>query len=195
MVKVMRSYVRGPLAPFAAGLAGDLLERGYTRESAAQHMCFVAHLDRWLTAEGLKVEDLDAETVDRYLGERRATGYVEYLSRKAMAPLLSFVEPLGALPPKPPPVLDAVEELVGRYREYLLTNDHLLPTLRGLFEKFAEAGGNPEVLRPLLGVDARYLDQSFAEADRVWGGMDEYLAGCLGLDDRARGTLRDRFLQ
>lgn len=81
------------------------------------------------------------------------------------------------------------------YREYLLTNDHLLPTLRGLFEKFAEAGGNPEVLRPLLGVDARYLDQSFAEADRVWGGMDEYLAGCLGLDDRARGTLRDRFLQ
>ena len=99
MVKVMRSYVRGPLAPFAAGLAGDLLERGYTRESAAQHMCFVAHLDRWLTAEGLKVEDLDAETVDRYLGERRATGYVEYLSRKAMAPLLSFVEPLGRCRP------------------------------------------------------------------------------------------------
>ena len=81
------------------------------------------------------------------------------------------------------------------YREYLLTNEHLLPTFTGLFGKFAEAGGNPDALRPLLGVDARYLDQSFAEADRVWGGMDEYLAGCLGLDDEARGTLRDRFLR
>jgi len=80
------------------------------------------------------------------------------------------------------------------YREYLLTNDHLLPTFDGLFAKFEQAGGDPDLLRPLLGVDARYLDQSFAEAERVWGGMDGYLTGCLGLDDQARGTLRDRFL-
>ena len=80
------------------------------------------------------------------------------------------------------------------YREYLLTNEHLLPTFTGVFAKFAEAGGAPELLRPLLGGDAAYLDQSFAEADRVWGGMDEYLSGCLGLDDRARERLRNRLL-
>ena len=53
MVKVMRSFVRGPLAPYVAGFAEELLGQGYTGSSAEQHVCFVAHLDRWLLAEGL----------------------------------------------------------------------------------------------------------------------------------------------
>jgi hypothetical protein len=67
MVKVMQSIVRGPLAPYVAGLAAELLERGYTRSSAEQHICFVAHLDRWLLAEGLGVGDLSESTIRRYL--------------------------------------------------------------------------------------------------------------------------------
>lgn len=127
MVKVMRSIVRGPLAPYVAGFAAELLERGYTRNSAEQHLCFVAHLDRWLLAEGLAVGDLNESTIRRYLTERRAAGYVLYRSPKAMAPLLGFLTPLGVLPVEPPPGLDAVEEVVGRYRDYLLTERGLSP--------------------------------------------------------------------
>ena len=103
MVKVMRSIVRGPLAPYVAGFAEELLEQGYTRSSAEQHICFVAHLDRWLLAEGLGVGDLRESTIKRYLSERRATGYVLYRSTKAMRPLLGFLAPLGVLPAEPPP--------------------------------------------------------------------------------------------
>ena len=127
MVKVMRSIVDGPLAPFVAGFGAELLGFGYSRNSAEQHACFIAHLDRWLLAEGLRVQDLSEPTIERYLGERRAAGYVEYRSVKAMRPLLGFLSPLGVLPAEPPMRLDPVAELVSRYRGYLLTERGLAP--------------------------------------------------------------------
>jgi len=39
-----------------------------------QHICFIAHLDRWLSAEQLSVGDLNAAAVQQYLSERRAAG-------------------------------------------------------------------------------------------------------------------------
>ncbi len=127
MVKVMRSIVRGPLVPYVAGFGAELLGQGYSRTSAEQHVCFIAHLDRWLLAEGLRVQDLSEPTIERYLGERRAAGYVEYRSVKAMRPLLEFLAPLGVLPAEPPMRLDPVAELVSRYRGYLLTERGLAP--------------------------------------------------------------------
>jgi hypothetical protein len=49
MVKVLRSLVRGPLEAYVGGFAEYLLGRGYTRAGAEQHVCFIAHLDRWCT--------------------------------------------------------------------------------------------------------------------------------------------------
>ena len=46
MVKVLRSWVRGPLEPYVGGFVEELRRRGYTRASAEQHVCFIAHLDR-----------------------------------------------------------------------------------------------------------------------------------------------------
>lgn len=50
MVFLLRSFVGGPLEPYVAGLAEELERSGYTRCSAEQHVCFIAQLDRWLTA-------------------------------------------------------------------------------------------------------------------------------------------------
>lgn len=48
MVKVLCSVVRGPLEPHVVGFADELLRQGYSRSSAGQHVCFIAHLDRWM---------------------------------------------------------------------------------------------------------------------------------------------------
>ena len=98
MVKVLRSFVRGPLEPHVAGFAEELLRQGYSRSSAAQHVCFIAHLDRWMSAEGVELDGLSASVIERYLAERRAAGYVEYRSVRALRPLLEFLAPLGVLP-------------------------------------------------------------------------------------------------
>jgi hypothetical protein len=52
MVKVLRSIVRGPLEAHVTGFAEGLLRQGYTRSAAEQHMCFIAHLDRWMLPPG-----------------------------------------------------------------------------------------------------------------------------------------------
>jgi integrase/recombinase XerD len=132
VVKVLRSVVRGPLEPHVAGFADGLLRRGYSRSSAEQHVCFVAHLDRWMRAVQVGVGDLGEAVIERYLAERRAAGYVEYRSLKAMRPLLGYLAPLGVLPVPAEVRPDAVEELLGRYRDYLLVERGLTPgTVRG----------------------------------------------------------------
>lgn len=120
MVKVLRSFVRGPLEPHVAGFAEELLRRGYSRSSAAQQVCFIAHLDRWMSAGGVELDGLSAPLIERYLAERRSAGYVEYRSGRALRPLLEFLAPLGVLPVPQVVPPGPVEELLGRYRGYLI---------------------------------------------------------------------------
>lgn len=126
MVFLLRSFVRGPLEPYVSGFADELARLGYTRCSLEQHVCFIAHLDRWLSAERLGVGELTAAVVDRYLCERRAAGYVNYRSIKAMRPLLRYLDQLGMLPAAEVPV-GPVPALLERYRAYLLSERGLTP--------------------------------------------------------------------
>jgi integrase len=120
MVKVLRSFVRGPLEPYVTGLAEELLRRGYTQTSAAQHVCFLAHLDRWMSAEGVGLDGLSGPVLEDYLAQRRAAGYAEYRSMKAVRPLLEFLAPLAVLPIPPVVPPSPGEELLGRYRDWLV---------------------------------------------------------------------------
>ena len=86
MVKVLQSIVRGPLEPHIVGFAEGLLRQGYSQSSASQHVCFIAHLDRWMRVEGVGLDGLSGSVIERYLAQRRAAGYVEYRSLKALRP-------------------------------------------------------------------------------------------------------------
>src|ERR1035438_3945299 len=124
MVDVLGSRVLGPLesyAPgFAPGFAEGLLRQGYTVSGASQHLCFIAHLSRWVLACGRDVSALTPEVVDEYLAARHSAGYVKYRSVKAMRPLLDYLEPLDVLPELAPVALGPVDVLLERYREYLI---------------------------------------------------------------------------
>jgi integrase/recombinase XerD len=126
VVKVLNSFVRGPLEPYVTGFAEELLRSGYTRTSASQHICFIAHLDRWMLAQGVELIGLSGPVMARYLAQRRAAGYVEYRSMKALQPLLAFLAPVDVLPTKVEPATP-VEELLAGYRDYLITERALTP--------------------------------------------------------------------
>jgi protein-tyrosine phosphatase len=79
--------------------------------------------------------------------------------------------------------------------EYLLTNDYLLPALKPYFDMFAAMGGDPELLRPLLGVDASYLDAAVDEMRARYGTVEDYFAAGLHLDAAAQLALRDLLLE
>jgi len=177
MVKVLRSFVCGPLEPHIIGFAEELLRQGYSRTSAAQHVCFLAHLDRWMTAEGVALDGLSGPVIDRYLAQRRAAGYREYRSVKALQPMLDFLAPLGVLPVAPVVVLGPVEELLGRYRNYLISE-------RGLTS--ATARGYVDFVRPFVvtRLHGEVLDFAGLTAGDVTGFI---LAACPG---RAVGSAK-----
>jgi len=80
------------------------------------------------------------------------------------------------------------------FADYLRTNDLLLPTFEPLFTKFRELGGDPDVLRPLLGVQRNYLEASLDEVTNRYGTIEQYFAEGLSLDDDTLQALRSRLV-
>ncbi|HEX6888113.1 MAG TPA: tyrosine-protein phosphatase, partial [Candidatus Nanopelagicales bacterium] len=79
--------------------------------------------------------------------------------------------------------------------EYLLTNEQLLPYLAPLFARFAAAGGDPEVLRPVLGVQPSYLRTALDLVHAEHGSIEGYFASALGLGDDLQRQLREVLLR
>ncbi|MGW0039745.1 tyrosine-protein phosphatase [Gordonia sp. NPDC003376] len=80
------------------------------------------------------------------------------------------------------------------FHDYLLTNDRLVPALKPIFDEFAGAGGDPDVLLPVLGVDRSYLETALTEVDNRYGGIEGYFTQGLGIDEGAQNKLRDLYL-
>ncbi|HVX08281.1 tyrosine-protein phosphatase [Humibacter sp.] len=78
--------------------------------------------------------------------------------------------------------------------DYLLSNGYLLAGLQPVLDGFAAGGGDPELLKPVLGVKARYLQTALAEARERYGTIERYFTDGLGLDAAVQQRLRDTFV-
>ena len=76
------------------------------------------------------------------------------------------------------------------FHDYLLTNRDLLPALKPLFDKFAAAGGDPQLLEPVLGVEPAYLHTAIDEMRTRFGSVEGYFTDGLGLDAATQRALR-----
>lgn len=79
--------------------------------------------------------------------------------------------------------------------EYLLTNAQLLPAEKPLIDRFQAQGGDPEVIRPLVGVAAEYLEAALDEMRTKFGTVEGYFAEGLNLDEGAQKALRAAFVE
>jgi len=89
--------------------------------------------------------------------------------------------------------LDVPDDLV--MQEYLLTNEQLLPALQPVFDQFQSLGGDPALLRPILGVHREYLEAAFDEMRQRFGSMERYFADGLGLDQAVQAAIRQTLVQ
>jgi integrase len=80
----------------------------------------MAHVSRWLVGQSLDVGDLTPERVKEFLVARRAAGYTLWLSNKGVAPLLSHLRSVRAVPMPVPPASTPVEDVLAEFRRYLL---------------------------------------------------------------------------
>lgn len=144
MVKTKPSWsqVTGPLASYVEGFRAELSRLGYTPLTAAGHVRLVAHLSRWLAAEGLDASALTLPTAERYFAERRTAGYANERTVGALKPLLEYLRRVGAAPGVSAAIPASVlERLLARYRSYLVLERGLVPTTADL---------NVRLVRPFL---------------------------------------------
>jgi protein-tyrosine phosphatase len=90
-------------------------------------------------------------------------------------------------------LLGVPERLV--MEEYLLTNAQLLPAEKPVFDRFQAQGGDPELLRPVIGVEREYLEAALDEMGREFGTIEGYFAEGLGIDAEAQGAVRAALLE
>lgn len=119
--KMSEVRVTGPLTWLAAGFKSVLLDAGYRPRSAVVQLRLMAHVSRWLEAGGLSAADLTEDRVEEFVQARRAAGYTDLYSRRALAPLLGFLAAHGAGPVEAPTPPTREEALLAAYRKYLST--------------------------------------------------------------------------
>jgi integrase/recombinase XerD len=131
--------VTGPLVLHARGFAGELVRLGFTSGSARKQLQLAAHLSRWLGDAGLGTADLDAGVVDVFLAARRGAGHGEFVTPRALAPLLGYLRGLGVAPlPVPAAPRNPAERLLADYRGWLLTERGLrVKVARGYVDSVA----------------------------------------------------------
>jgi protein-tyrosine phosphatase len=79
--------------------------------------------------------------------------------------------------------------------DYLLTNDQLLPALKPVFDAFEAAGGDPDLLIPVLGVRREYLETALDEMRTTYGDIETYFIDGLSVDVETIATLRSRLIE
>jgi integrase/recombinase XerD len=119
----------GPLEVYAHGFAQELERQGYLVTGAKGQLFLAAHLSRWLAGRGLEPSALAApELAEEFFAERRAAGYTNYRTVKALRPLLGYLRGLDVVAPPPAEELPAAQILLERYRAYLVGERGLAAT-------------------------------------------------------------------
>lgn len=130
MSQVLGVRFSGPLESYAEGFAAELGRLGYKPTGGIKPQLFlIAHLSRWLAAGGLAPSELVSPgVVEEFFAVRRAAGYTNHRTVKALVPLLAYLRGLGVVGPAPEPVLTAGQLLLERYRAYLIVERGLRAT-------------------------------------------------------------------
>jgi len=115
-----RVRVGGPLAPYAAAFRDELLGSGYSPRSAETHLVLMKRLSTWLEATGLDPGGLTVERIDDFLKANRAQRQRFPSSSRGAEPLINFLRGSCVAPEATVAVLTAAEELVERFRLYLI---------------------------------------------------------------------------
>jgi len=80
------------------------------------------------------------------------------------------------------------------YKDYLRSNDNILPAYQHAIDPFVEAGGDPEIPAAILGVKKEYLDAAFDEMTINHGSIENYFAEGLGIDGEKQQAIRALYL-
>jgi len=87
----------GPLRPYVDGFWQDLLRQGYSPLSGGNLLRVAAHFSRWLEDRSLDCSDITDPRVVAFSTHRRRQGYTQFLTPRALEPLLRYIRAIGVV--------------------------------------------------------------------------------------------------
>lgn len=78
--------------------------------------------------------------------------------------------------------------------DYLRSSEPVVASFSAVFQRFADIGGDPEVLVPVFAVSESYLEAARDAVRTEHGSVEAYVRDGLGLDDEVVVALRERLL-
>ncbi|WP_248761448.1 hypothetical protein [Pseudarthrobacter sp. SSS035] len=108
----------GRLWPHIEGYRAWLTRRGYTPGTVRNMLKDLGQLGLWLSAEGLRREDLNEERVAAFLAARSEAGQRRSPGPRAMTPLLSYLREVGTLPERAA-LVTPLSALLASYRLWM----------------------------------------------------------------------------
>ena len=78
--------------------------------------------------------------------------------------------------------------------DYLSSSRPVIESFRVVFDRFEEAGGDPDLLRPVFAVSESYLGAAQETVRDEFGGIEGWFRDGLGLDGATLSALRSRLL-
>jgi integrase/recombinase XerD len=137
-----RVRVSGPLVPHVQGFAAELERLGYTAGSAEHQLRLLAHLSRWLEDQVRDDGPVGLEEIAAFVDARREAGRRPYRSLAGVSTLVEYLSAMGLVTKTATDAVSPVEDLLGRYRSYLLDErglvDSTVRTYIGAIRPFLE---------------------------------------------------------
>ena len=83
----------------------------------------------------------------------------------------------------------------GVMTDYLASERFLQPVLARILRAFAEKGGDPDLIRPIFGVQPDFLRAAIDEMRGLFGSVERYFADGLDVPAPVQHALREAFLE
>ena len=127
----------GRLGPFVEGYRSRLQMLGYPPSSAGNKLKELGQLGRWMAGQEIEAAQLSSTTVEEFLAAWRDTGSGRVPGARSFAPLLDYLRDEGVVAVPEPAPATALDELIGRYRQWLIAERGLAPATVLRYEKLA----------------------------------------------------------
>lgn len=150
----------GSMGPFIEGFGLRLVELGYTPGSARGLLKGVGQLGRWMTLEGVKVGQLDAEAITAFTSARWVDGFKRVPSRSSLALLLDYLREVGVVAPEVPAPMSVLDRMVDEYRQWLIIDRGLAQMTVVRYESLAR-----RFLRERVAADGAVVIEDLTGAD------------------------------
>ena len=127
----------GRLGPYVDGYRARLLSMGYTPGTVKGLLSVLGQVGRWMQSVGLEPAQLNEARIEQFLVARHGEGHSKDLVMRSFRALLDYLRDEHVITIDNEPPRTVLEQLVGKYRDFLISDRGLAPSTVLRYETLA----------------------------------------------------------